>query len=143
LTGALIQEIAARIHAGAFDHVAVESLGVPYDVYQGWLRRGRSRGSRALHRGLVDSVRTARAQGRLMAEMKIRDKDPKVWLLQGPGRDTAGQPGWGNDSKVDSEAVPQVLWNLCDAMLDALGDMPEARTRVAEVADRLEPRSKN
>ena len=43
LTAALLAEICTRIKAGAFEQVAVESLGVLFATYQDWLRQARDR----------------------------------------------------------------------------------------------------
>jgi hypothetical protein len=135
LTPALLQDICTRLQAGAFDQVAVESLGVPFDVFQNWMRMGQRKGTRRLYRQLVEAVRQARAQARFMAEMKMREEDTKVWLLSGPGRDTPTQAGWGSGSRAgpaeEAEATVKI-WDLCAALLDALAPYPEARAAAAK-----------
>ena len=99
LTATLIQEIATLLHGGAFEQVAVESQGVPFAVYQEWLRRGRRKGSRGLVRQLALRVMQAKADARVVPETKLREDDAKVWLLHGPGRDTPDQAGWGTAAR--------------------------------------------
>src|SRR5207248_1031056 len=73
LTAKLIQEIATRVHGGAFEQVAVESQGVPFAVYQEWLRRGRRKGSRGLVRQLALRVMQAKAAARVVPETTMRE----------------------------------------------------------------------
>jgi hypothetical protein len=139
LTAALIEEICVRLKAGSSDKVAVESAGVSWKLFQQWLRRARKPGHRGLVRQLADAVTQARAQARLRAEMEVREKDPKVWLLQGPGKATAREPGWGPAGKSATTDAPNTntrLFELCGVALKALAAFPEARASVAEALAR-------
>jgi hypothetical protein len=142
LTAELLTEICTRLKAGAFDQVAVESLGVPFEVFQGWMRKGQLKGQRPLYRQLVEAVCQARAQARLLAEMKMRDEDTKVWLLQGPGRETAQKAGWGTGGRLgpaeDTKQHDQI-WDLCTFLLEALAAFPEARAAAVEAVARWRP----
>jgi hypothetical protein len=146
LSTSLIGEICQRIKAGAFEQVAVESLGVPFAAFRGWVRRGQRRRASGLCRQLVDEVRQARGHARLMAEMQLRQEDAKAWLLHGPGRDTAAQDGWGGISAAsrahkpaDGNGQPDHVLVLGSVMLQALTPFPEARAALAEVLARLQP----
>jgi hypothetical protein len=139
LTADLIEAICARIKAGAYEWVAVESLGVPWGVYQSWLDKAKQSGRRTLCQRLAASVMQARAHARLRAEMEVREKDVKAWLLQGPGRETATREGWGPAAKVaDAQSADNRtrLSELCSLMLKALAPFPEARGAVVEMLGR-------
>jgi hypothetical protein len=139
LTAALIEDICMRLKAGSFDKVAVESAGVSWKLYRQWLRQADKPGCRGLYRQLADAVTQARAQARLRAEMEVREKDAKAWLLQGPGRETGTEQGWGAAGKSANAATPDNsarLFELCAVVLKALAAFPEARANVAEALAR-------
>jgi hypothetical protein len=142
LTAELIEAICARIKAGAYEWVAVESLGIPRFVYQEWINNARRSRRRSVYQGLAAKVMQARAQARLRAEMEVRDKDVKVWLLQGPGRETATHEGWGPAAKpaasAESTGHRVRLGELCNLVLKALGPFPEARAAVAKMLESRE-----
>jgi hypothetical protein len=145
LSTSLIADICQRIKAGAFEQVAVESLGVPIAAFQGWVRRGQRPRAGGLCRQLVDEVRQARGHARLMAEMQLRQEDAKAWLLHGPGRDCAAQDGWAGVSAVSrghkpsaGNDWPEDVLELGAVLLEALTPFPEARVAVAEVLARLQ-----
>jgi hypothetical protein len=139
LTAELIEAICTRIKAGAFEWVAVESLGVPQFVYQEWLNHARRSQRLSKYHRLATKVMQARAQARLRAEMEVRDKDVKVWLLQGPGRETATHEGWGPAAKpaagAESAEHRVRLGELCHLLLRALAPFPEARAAVAKMLE--------
>jgi hypothetical protein len=144
LTPRLIANICTRLRAGAFEQVAVESAGASYEQYQAWLRSGRRKGARGLPRQLADGVREAVAHARFMAEMDLRQSDARVWLLHGPGRDTAGQAGWGAASSPhETEGVTaaelEAEWReLLAELRTALEPYPEARQAAAAAIERWE-----
>ena len=145
LSAALILEICTRLRAGTFEQVAVESVGVPYALFQEWLRRGRQPRSRGLLRQLALAVMEAKAFARLSPETEIRKNDAKVWLLHGPGRDTPEQAGWGTAARPRTAGQADELaefkafvWELVAVVLEALTPYPEARQKVAEAIDQLE-----
>jgi hypothetical protein len=138
LTAQLVRDLADRIKAGAFEQVAAESLGVPFEMYRTWLARGRQPRAGKLYRQLYQGVRQARAHARLMAETELRKEAPKVWLLHGPGRQTSDLPGWtsptrarpdGEAEKLDVFRHPEVM-ALINAITAALAPFPEAREAV-------------
>jgi hypothetical protein len=146
LTLSLIAAVCERIKAGAFEQVAVESLGISYVKFQDWLRRGQRRRAGRLCRQLAAEVPQARAHARFMAEMRLREEDTKAWLLNGPGRQTADRDGWGSASAADRgrEAADKAQYRewLLDVgamLLEALTPFPEARAAVVEVLARCLP----
>jgi hypothetical protein len=143
LTPRLIEELAERIKAGAFEEVAAELLGVPLLLYRHWLARGEGPGARGPCRDLLRAVRQARAQARLLAEMDLRRDAPKVWLLNGPGKDTTDLPGWaapprprehGREAPLNPLEHPEVV-ALMSAVMEALLPFPDARAAVLNVLD--------
>jgi hypothetical protein len=151
LTRQLIGELAERIKAGAYEQVAAESLGVPPAVYRGWLARGQTGRARGLCRDLWEAVRQARAHARFMAEMDLRTKAPKVWLLHGPGRETAELPGWtsparprpaGDGQGLSALEHPEVL-ALLDTVRQALVPFPEARVVLLTALGEMAPPGTN
>jgi hypothetical protein len=138
LTPQLIAELSSRIKSGAFEQVAAESLNLPFDLYQRWLARGQGEKARGLYRDLVQAVQQARAHARLMAEMDLRSKNPKVWLLHGPGKETDDLPGWtaparprpgGDGAPLNVLLHPEIV-ALFRAVLEALRPYPEAHAAV-------------
>jgi len=146
LTADLIETICTRLKAGAFEKVAVESLGVSWATYQEWLNQAARPNCGTIHRMLADAVMQARAHARFMAEMEMREKDAKVWLLQGPGRRTPTQEGWGSGDKPAAAAetgeARALLFELCAVLLKALTPFPEARAVAAEVVGRFQAEQK-
>jgi hypothetical protein len=139
LTGELLDAICQRLKAGAFERVAVESLGVSWSAYRDWQDRAKRRHCPSIYRLLAADVVQARAHARFMAEMTVCKEDPKFWLVQGPGRDRATQEGWGTGAKSAAGAEhPQdssILWELFELLLTALAPYPEPRAAAAAVID--------
>jgi hypothetical protein len=138
LTNELIYEICARVRAGAFDHVAAGTLGVPPATFRRWLRQGRRRGD-GLQRRLVIGLHEARALARLTAEMNMRHEDPKCWLLHGPGKETPTVAGWSALARAAAQAGASeaaslgqpAFAGLTRLLLKLLAPYPEARAAVA------------
>jgi hypothetical protein len=136
LTAAFIQEVCKRIQAGAFDHVACESLGVPFEQFQKWLVQGQRKRSSKMPRLLWEAVRQARASARLFPEMALRNDHPRVWLLQGPGKETGDAAGWSTPVKPKSEdeagttTIPEEFFFLFKLLLDVLNAFPGSREAV-------------
>ena len=151
LTPQLRSEIVAGIRAGGYPHVAAEAFGVPRDIFDDWLQRGREVGARDPYLLFAGEVRGAFAQARLRAEISVFKDDPKVWLEHGPGRETERQPGWSVAVKP-AEAPDQERNILLDAevmslfrtLMQVLAPFPEARTQVAQALMKVgvkEPRT--
>jgi hypothetical protein len=139
LTPELEERILAAIRAGGFPHVAAAAFGVPPRLFRKWLRRGRKRKSPA-YEAFANNVTQAHATARLNAEMLTHQKDPKLWLRAGAGKETPGAPGWttfarpqarraGGDNPLSSPAVLRLL----AAVKAALTSFPDALQAVVEV----------
>jgi hypothetical protein len=153
LTAEVEDKILVWIRSGAFPHVAAEAEGVPQEVFERWLARGDAPRAGPRYRRFAANVRKAVAVARLRTEIRVLEKDPKFWLLSGPGKDRPGCRGWASAVKVAAEAAPAgvnlfadpVLSGLLEALLAALAPFPEARKAavqaLAERAPAENPRS--
>jgi hypothetical protein len=139
LTPQLTERICSFIRAGGFAHVAAEAAGVPREVFEEWLERGRGRRPPRLYRDFCRAVRQAQAEARLAAELKLLEKNPLQWLKCGPGRETPDAAGWttpvkplfaGDGRAVNALLLPEIQEVLA-AMLEALAPFPEARAALA------------
>lgn len=139
LTPELSQQIAAAIHAGGYPHVAAEAFGVPKEIFDDWLKSGNAKNAREPFRSFARDMRKAFAQARLCAEMAGFKKDPKLWLVHGPGRESEQRPGWSVSVKP-AETSAELRNVLCDPelmalfrnLLEVLRPFPEARVQVAQ-----------
>ena len=146
LTPKLIRDLVERIKAGAYEEVAAESLGVPIERYKGWLERGQDARARGIYRQLFEAVRQARAHARFMAEMDLRTKAPKVWLLNGPGRETRDLPGWtapakprpDRDRELNVFEHPEII-ALLNLIRETLVPFADAFAALVQVAPELAP----
>lgn len=132
LTRELLVSISARIGQGAFDHVASESVGIPYEIFQNWYQEGRTEEGRPLQKEFFLQVRQARAKARLAPEMELRRKSPKIWLLHGPGKITAHRPGWSTTAPVsrqenESFTVSPEILSMCYQLQEFLNTQLESR----------------
>jgi hypothetical protein len=137
LTDALESRILLWIRSGAFPHTAAAAEGVPLKVFERWLAWGtrRSPPPRRRYQRFARNVEQAAGLCRVRAEIKILQKDPKLWLLSGPGRERPDCPGWSSATKplarpekreINLFADPR-LAGLVEALLTALAPFPEAR----------------
>ena len=139
LTPELTGQIASAIRAGGYPHVAAEAYGVPKDVFDDWLKRGNTTNAWEPYRSFAFEIRQAFAQARLRAEMAGYEKDPKAWLIHGPGRESEQRPGW-SVSVHAVEATPESHNALLDpdiiklfrTVLKVLEPFPEVRSHVAQ-----------
>jgi hypothetical protein len=150
LTPALQEQIVAFIRAGGYPHVAAEAAGLPRDVFERWMERGRQARASAAYRAFAQAVQEAQAQARLHAELTTMTDKPLDWLKAGPGKDSTANPGWTNPGKPrDASAAKankaEQLRVWC-AMLDLLGrcveqlaPYPEARAALAAWLKKLPP----
>jgi hypothetical protein len=97
LTPALTQKICSMIIAGAYDYAAAEACGISKDTFREWMARGeghdKDRESRTKFAAFAASIRLARSQARVSAEVVVKKIDPKWWLSR-MHRDRPGEPGW-------------------------------------------------
>jgi hypothetical protein len=145
LTDALEDRILVWIRSGAFPQVAAEAEGVPRAVYQQWIERGTRTSPPPIPRyqRFVRKIQKAAGVGRIRAEIALREKDPKTWLLSGPGKEQEDSPGWSSAVKPrpgrkDGESAPgghTQLAALIEALLEALEPFPVARQAAAEAVE--------
>jgi hypothetical protein len=139
LTLALQEKIAAFIRAGGFAHVAAEAAGLPREVFARWLARGERADAPAKYRAFARAIREAEAQGRLQAELNVRNEKPLDWLKAGPGKTGADNPGWGNSSKAGAATVDKIdpahVWSevlhLFGRCVEQLAAYPDARAALS------------
>ena len=138
LTPALQERIVASLRAGGYPTIAAQAWGVPPRVFRVWLRRGESAHPLEPYRGFAIAVREAIAQARLRAEMTIFESQPRLWLQNGPGRETADTPGWTTAVKPTpkrdgSDALSLAAFRKIAAGISkTLGPYPEASAAVAD-----------
>jgi hypothetical protein len=106
LTDAIEHKILVWIRSGVYPHVATEGEGIPQDVFARWLALGSRRKPppSPRYRRFAESVRQAAAVGRMRAEIRALEKDPKFWLLSGPGKERPDNPGWTTALKAQPGA---------------------------------------
>ncbi len=139
LTTELIREIGTRVRGGAFPQVAAEAADVPGEVFAEWMRRGSQPRARGRYRELVQEVRYAEAHARCMAEVALRQEDPKTWLLSGPGKGTTERPGWSGavrgqlhaDAYAGNPLLQAQTQALVALLMEVLQPYPEARAAIA------------
>ena len=139
LTPELREQIVSSIRAGGYLHVAAEAWGVPKSVFDRWLQRGNQQNSWEPYRSFAREVRQAFAQARLCAEMAGYKKDPKLWLVHGPGRESDQRPGWSvSVQPVEATAesrnvlLDPELMSLLHTLLKVQEPYPEARAQVTQ-----------
>ncbi len=141
LTPAVRQRMLSAIRSGGYPHVAAESMGIPVGVLDEWLKKGQAPKARAPYVTFAQEVNEAHAQARLKAEMQVFEKEPKVWLENGPGRERPGSRGWTSTVKPPevppaAEANPWLQPEFVQALrrlLEVLAPFPEARRHAAQV----------
>jgi hypothetical protein len=140
LTLALQAQIVAFIRGGGFPQVAAEAAGLPRRVFVRWLQRGQKADAPPNYRAFAQAVMEARAQARLQAELTAKTDKPLDWLKAGPGKDSAGNPGWTNPGKPhadsargpDGEQMMVELFALLGEAVEQLASHPDARALLAD-----------
>jgi hypothetical protein len=138
LTPDLQRRIVAALHAGAFPLVAAQAWGVPPHAFHEWMKRGDEPSALEVYREFASEVRAAAAQARLRAEIVMYEHQPRVWLQNGPGRETAEAPGWTVAVKPMPRAAVSATRTLhrlrreLEQVLTLLELFPEARAVAAE-----------
>jgi hypothetical protein len=145
LTPAVQARICHYIRLGAFPHVAAEACGVPREVFELWLARGRRRRPERKYRLFREEVLQAQAEARMRAESRALVEDALSWLKSGPGKETPASPGWANPSRPqpgDEPALNPLLHaetqQMLAALLRALEPFPEARAAAAAALAQLD-----
>jgi hypothetical protein len=143
LTAALRQQILASVRSGGFAHVAAAAWGVPFDVLESWLRRGRSERRREPYSSFAADLAQAEAQARLRAEVGIFDEQPRIWLQHGPGREQRQRPGWSSAVKPHDRSATATnalldprLMRFCEDLLLLLAPYPELRQHAVALLER-------
>ncbi|MFO0845889.1 MAG: hypothetical protein U0797_26490 [Gemmataceae bacterium] len=135
LTDDVERSILSFIRAGGFAHVAAEAAGVPREEFEGWLARPGPR-----YRAFALAVRQAEAQARLRVEVAVLDARPLDWLKSGPGKPRHDFPGWTAAARATavredaSGLARREIQDLLAALLDVVGDRPDVRGLLADVA---------
>lgn len=135
ITPTLTELIAKGIRSGGYPHVVAQARGVSPNVFDDWMRRGRKSGAREPYRTFATVILEAYAQARLLAEAVVFKDDPKMWLRQGPGRETGDNLGWSSavrprtaESSADFNALAcEKAMEIIRGLLDVLVLYPEAR----------------
>jgi hypothetical protein len=141
----LADRVLSYIRSGGYPLVAAEAAGVPGEVFLEWVEWGEKQEAGEPYLGFARGVRQAAAQGRLVAELAVHEKDPKYWLTHGPGKETGHNPGWtgevrpsGKQESAGQAGNTDAQWQTLYALLmHALAEYPEARLAVAQALREL------
>ena len=97
LTPQIEQTIVSYVRAGAFPHVAAQAAGISPRTFHDWMARGEdrhsSRSSTPKLRAFARAVRTAQAEARIAAEVRVYREKPAQWLKYA-ARSTPDLEGW-------------------------------------------------
>jgi hypothetical protein len=105
------------IRLGVFQHVAAQAVGISRATFSQWLNRGTQRPG-SVYGKLLRDVEEATCRARAIAEMQVKQQDPRYWLTKGPGKED-----WGDRATIEQ-----------NIRLDAL--VEQRRTATEEAADR-------
>jgi hypothetical protein len=138
----LENRILAGIRTGGFAHVAAAAWGVPPALLKRWLRLGK-KAANPTYQAFAQKVAQAEATARLSAETRTHEKDARLWLRAGPGKERPGVAGWTtfvrpqvqSTSRVDLFASAVFLEFLATLRAE-LAAFPEANQAVTEVLSR-------
>src|SRR5579862_2968236 len=103
-TPQLEDSILAAIRAGSFPDVAAAAFGVPKRLFHKWRRQGSSADPESFKHKVARAIATAR----LDAEIRTHEKDPKLWLRAGPGRETRDAAGWSAFVRAQAKSAQEV-----------------------------------
>jgi hypothetical protein len=120
--------ILAYMRAGAFDYVAAEAAGVPARTFYDWIARGEGRHpsrppTRRL-RAFAQAVRTARAEARLAAEVRVHRDRPQYWLAHA-ARSKPDREGWTDPPPSEQEST-----GLLESIVRSLDEQDRREGRV-------------
>lgn len=129
LTEEIQRKILAYIRAGAFAWVAAEAAGVSERTFHDWMARGEdrhpSRPSTPKLHAFAGEVRTARAEARIGAEVRVYREHPARWLSR-VARSRPGQEGW---TDLPAEPEPQGPGERLVELIRRLDEREEASRR--------------
>jgi hypothetical protein len=98
------QRIVELLRSGAYENIAAQAAGVGLRTFYRWVSRGEADPDDPLYGPFAADVAQARAEARSVAEVRVHQERPEVWLTKGPGRSRQGRPGW-TDVKVEVEVT--------------------------------------
>ncbi len=131
--------ILTYIQDGAYPHIAGQAAGLTEAEFERWMERGQRKGKEhARYRTFRSRVIQAQATARVIAELKVFEKDPEKWLRSGPGKEADARKGWTGTvrPKFEGKLNINILESqegsaLIQTILSALSDHPEARLAAA------------
>jgi hypothetical protein len=140
-TPQLIHAIVSYIRAGSFPQVAAEAAGLPGELFETWMERGKQPDAPLPFRNFRQAIRKAQAEVRLTVEIELRKSKPLDWLRHGPGKPGDLGDGWTQPARaaprgdpledVDLLTLPQ-MQQVIAAILDVLAPHPELCEAVAQ-----------
>ena len=138
LTPELENNILSAIRAGSYPEVAAAAFGVPKRLFRRWLRRGIG----TSHESLACKVAQAQGTARVNAEIRVHEKDPRLWLRAGPGRETKDAIGWttfvrpqARDGEAGNFFEAPAMLHLLSILREALEPYPEALQALARALE--------
>jgi hypothetical protein len=93
------EKILKLIEIGVYEHQAAARMGVTNNTWFRWKALGRET-TDPIYNYFVCAVERASSVARGMAEQRVFVDDPKFWLLKGPGKSRANNPGWTDHSTI-------------------------------------------
>ncbi len=135
LDAKVVEQVISYIRAGAYDWVAAQAAGLDRHTFRNWMRRGEQGEQPFL--AFFARVGRARAEARIVREIKVAEKDPLAWLRLGPGRERPGEPGWTDSHALTGpEGGPVVTATASEAEImerfDRMAAQFEARKAAKE-----------
>jgi transposase-like protein len=146
LNRVLQEQIVAAIRAGGFPHIAAQAFGVSRQSFERWRKLGRSNEGDAELVSFARAIDEAIAQARLRAEIDVFTEQQRIWLQNGPGRESNESVGWTvavkpiarQRSRRNPLMMPEVV-ALFGRIREALTPFPEAQEQVRKVFPFGEP----
>ena len=103
------------------------------------VQRGQASDAKEPYRSFAREIADAQAKARLRAEMTLFERDPKSWLLHGPGRESETAAGWSvtvkpADGITESRnaLLDPELMQLFHVVMQVLRPHPDISARVAQ-----------
>ncbi len=121
LTKKIEDTILSYIRAGSYDYVAAEAAGISDRTFRDWIARGEGRSMRPSTprlRTLAKAVRTAKAEARIDAEVRVHREHPTYWLPRA-ARTKPDREGWTEPAPEPGEAASKEtpVWKMSDEEL--------------------------
>ena len=139
LTPMTRRQIIGSIHSGGYPHVAAQAWGVPRDVFDTWMAKGAAPRAREPYASFAREVQEGHAKARLIAETNLFQKEPKIWLEHGPGRETQSSRGWSAAVKPAEATAASTnpfldprMMLFFSKLLALLAPYPDVRSQVGQ-----------